>query len=261
MPASMPAETPVETVPATENYNYSNEDDESYLMEEPVLEIPQTAPETAEIPATPAVAANNVSASPQPGVIESPREFTTTETEANSDGGFFGKLLSALVWLVVGAILGVAGYYVWLTMSAKPTVETPVLAPQTDNISKTSNDKLRIEAETNPEKIIQQYETVPGKERDAFDFYILGRAYLKAKRYDEAKQQFILARNNLKAVTDEETRAVLATDITLGLTIAQDKAVQAAFEREKNIINSTQPAGQQNTNTSSGGDTAASPAG
>lgn len=260
MPSSMQSSETVQTVPATENFNNSN-DDESYLMEESEQEILQTAPETTEIPEAPAYAETAVNDAPAvapPITVETRRDLTSVESENKNGSGFFGKLLSAIVWLVVGAIIGVAGYYAWLTMNAKPA-EVPPLTPQSNNISQTSRDQLYFEAENNPEKVINQYQTALPK--DASDFYILGRAYLNNKNYEEAKRNFILARNNLKAVSDPQTRKILATDITQGLTIAQDKAVQAAFERERKIINGEQPAEHQNTNTSSGGDTAASPAG
>jgi protein phosphatase len=248
MPASMQTAPESEPVAPAENLGYQDHDEEAYLMEEAPEEFPQPVPEPAEIPNTAAFSAGAASENPvivPPQTVETKKEFTTYEPEVKSGDGFSGKLLSSLLWLIVGAILGVAGYYVWLMMTAKPA-EVPALTPQTTNIQKSANDTLRYEAETNPEKVIKQYETASPK--DASDFYILGRAYLNAKNYEEAKKQFILARNNLKAVTDAETRAILATDITQGLTIAQDKAVQAAFERERKLLTGDQPGGPANIN-------------
>ncbi len=246
MPVSMQTPTENEPLPQTEIVNYTNDDDEAYLMEEPVQEAPQIPAETVEIPNTAAFSATEIPAivEPQPEV-ETKKDYTAYEPAEKSGGGFFGKLLSSLLLLIVGAILGVAGYYFWLTMNAKPT-EVPPLIPQSNDASKTPTDILRYRAETNPEEVIKQYETAVPK--DASDFYILGRAYLKSKNYEEAKRQFILARNNLKAVKEAETKAILETDIAQGLTISQDKATQLAFERESNVLKSNEPSNTANSN-------------
>lgn len=244
MPVSMQTPPESEVVPPITDTNYTTDDDEAYLMEEPVRETPQIPSETAEIPNTAAFAVSEPAAVVEPEPVR--KDYTVYKTEEkNNGGGFFGKLLSSLILLSVGAILGVAGYYFWqMSVAEKPVA--PSLTPQTNNIPKSSTDSLRYAAEIDPEKVIKQYETTLPK--DAPDFYILGRAYLNAKNYDEAKRQFIIARNNLKAVTDVETRAILSTDITQGLTISQDKAAQAAFERERKLLSGEQPNSQANTN-------------
>src|SRR5215213_3291882 len=145
MPASMHAPPVAEAIPTTENVSYSNDDDESYLMEEPVREVPQTAPEPAETPSTMAFAASEAPAIIPPRAFETPKEYTSSETGEKNGGGFLGKLLSALLWLALGLILGALGTYFWQSMNAKPA-EVPVLTPQTNNIPKSSIDKLKYEA-------------------------------------------------------------------------------------------------------------------
>jgi serine/threonine protein phosphatase PrpC len=248
MPAAMQTATPTEPILPTENFSFERDDDESYLMEEPVAEVSPPAPEPAEIPNTAAFAASGVTSPaivpPQP--VAAPKEYPAYETvEKNGGEGFFGRLLSALLWLIVGAILGAAAYYFWQTMTAKPA-EVPALTPQTNNIPKSSSDKLRYEAEANPEKIIKQYETALPK--DASDFYILGRSFLKLKNYEEAKKNFILARNNLREVKDAESRVVLDAEITQGLVISQDPAAQAAYDRQAKLSPLVDTANQANTN-------------
>ena len=249
MPASMQAPAETEFVPPTENFSYQQDDDESYLMEEPAAEVPNTAPEPVEVPNTAAFEAAAASEAPPavlpPRMVQAPREFKSHKPAEKSENGFLGKVLSSLLWLIVGTILGAFGFYFWQSSTAKPA-EVPVLTPQTSNDPNRTEMNLRYTAETNPEKIIKQFETTTPK--DATDFYILGRAYLNAKNYDEAKMKFIAARNNLRAITDAQTRAILATDITQGLTIAQDKAVQVAFERERKSLTGDQPNGEANTN-------------
>ena len=257
MPASMQSPPVMQTVPPIEpsaiepspieTSGFEQDDDEQYLMEEPVQSPPPIAPEPEQTPAASAYAASAVSepvAPPLPRTVETRKEFSNYEREEKNGGGF-GKILSSLLWLVAGLLLGAAGFYLWLTMTAKPA-EVPALTPQSNNIPKSTNDKLRYEAETNPEKVIKQFETVPTT--DPFDLYVLGRAFLKLKRYDEAKAKFIAARNNLKEVKDVETKAILESEIMQGLVISQDKAAQAAFEREARLLLPAETNSQTNTN-------------
>ncbi len=252
MPALMQTAPASEPVPQTENFSFSNDDDdEAYLMEEPAQAVPRSVPETddihetIEMPNTMAFPATENPVAATPRVAESPNDFTTYETPEKTGGGFIGKLLSAIVWLVVGGLLGAAGFYLWQTTNPKP-VERPALTPQTDNAAKSSIDTLKYRAETDANSIIKQYETALPK--DASDFYILGRAFLKLKEYEQAKKNFIIARNNLREVKDAETRVVLDADITLGLMIAQDAAVQAAHERVAKTSPLVEASNQTNSN-------------
>jgi protein phosphatase len=247
MPVSMQTAPETEVIPPITETNYTTDDDEAYLMEEPVRETaPQIPSEPVEIPNTAAFAVSEPAAVVEQEPVRKEKDYTVYETEEKNDGGgFFGKLLSSLILLAVGAILGVGAYYVWLTMNAKPA-EVPVLTPQSNNVSNSSDKKNRYNAEVNPASLIKQYETTMPK--DASDFYNLGIANLKLKNYEEAKRQFIIARNNLKDVSDAETKAILETDIAQGLTIAQDKTAQLAFERESNILKSSEPANTANSN-------------
>jgi PPM family protein phosphatase len=240
-------EPAVEPVAETAGSVYANDDDEAYLMDESVQEFSEPTPEPAEIAYTADFSAKAVEETPlvtRPEPVETPTKYRTYEPEEKS-GGAFGKLLSALVWLVVGAILGVAGYYFWLTMNAKP-VDVPAPTPQSNNIPKTSKDNSVFNAETKPESVVKQYETALPK--DATDFYVLGRAFLKLKNYEEAKKNFIIARNNLKEMKDPQSKVNLDAEITQGLVISQDKAAQAAYEREAKLSPIVETVGQTNSN-------------
>ena len=254
MPAAMQTPPVTETVSPVETTNYQQDDDEQYLMEETVAETPPQAPEpTPEpepFPAAPAYAAVPVSETPPPSAApqkdEPKREFSTFETTEKSSQGGFGKILSSLLWLLVGVILGAVG--IWLWQGTKPTTpaEVPQVVPQSNNIVKTTMSTSRLNAETKPEQVIKQAETALPK--GAEDFYVLGRAYLKLKQYEEAKKNFILARNNLKDVTDPEQRIVLDAEITQGLVISQDPAAQAAYDRQAKMSPLAETNTQTNTN-------------
>ncbi len=238
MPASMQTPPPAEFTQPAENIEYASDDDDQYLMEEPNPEIPQTAPLVAEIPDTLSFPANRVVEAPPIVPAETVRttkkEFSVYEPEEKSGGGFFGKLLSSLLLLFVGAVLGVTVYYIWLMMSAKPTEVPKITEMQTPNIPFSTFEQTRRNVDADPNVIIKQYDRTPP--RDASEFYFLGRAHLLNKNYEVAKKSFIDARNKLSDYAETSNKTVLASDITIGLTISEDKAAQTAFEKELEFI-------------------------
>ncbi len=249
MPASM--QTPEAnnfTVPA-EIPSYSNDDDEAYLMDEPSQEASQTAPQTQEsvnIADYSVSAVSEVPAVSQQVTVTPKKELN--EVKAKSGGGFFVKLLSSLLLLFIGAILGVAGYYAWqqyfVTLPEKPN-----LVQETNNVTKNSSDKLNRVVDTNAREVIKQFENEKSLPQDAIDFYLLGRAYLLTNNYKGAVDAFIKARNGLKDITDTEIKTVLATNISQGMVIASDEKVSEKFVKELKEANTTATNNQTNNNS------------
>ncbi|MBK8150105.1 MAG: protein phosphatase 2C domain-containing protein [Acidobacteria bacterium] len=226
--------------------------DEQYLIHsetEEFVEFEQTVPiETDPTPEMLSFQAESPVSEPEPAMsveVDSPFSMYADE-EAKSGGGFFGKLLGALLWLIVGAAIGAGGYFAYLTYFA-PVPDVPALTPKTNNIAQSSVDTLRQDAVTKPAEVIKQYATAPPK--DASDFFVLGKAHLYNKNYEEAKKAFIEARNRLKDVSSAENKAALAADITQGLIIAQNKDIQAAFEKELKVMD-VAPASNSAANSS-----------
>ena len=249
IPASMQTPEANNFTSPAEIPNYSNDDDEAYLMDEPNNETPQTAPQTQEssniadysinaVSETPAVS-QQVTVTPKKDIIEA---------KPKSGGGFFVKLLSSLLLLFIGAILGVAGYYVWqqyfVTLPEKPT-----LVQETNNIPKSSSDKLNRDVDTNAKDVIKQFENETSLPQDAIDFYLLGRAYLLTKSYTKAVDAFKDARKRLKDITDPEIKAVLTTNIAQGMVIAQNDEVRKNFVKELTEPNTTVTNNQTNNNS------------
>jgi hypothetical protein len=178
--------------------------------------------------------------------IENTRPFSSIESEEKSDGGAFGKFLPALMWLVLGALVGAGVYYLWQSMTAKPAEVPAITQMESSNPSFTTFEKLKREVDANPRKFIETAEKSTPK--DAADFYLLGRAYLLERNYEGAKNAFIQARNKMSEYSEAANRDVLLSDINAYLVIAQDKAAQAAFEREKRLSGGGEPVNQTNTN-------------
>ena len=227
MPASMQTQQANNFTAPAETPAYSTNDDEAYLMDEPSQESLQTAPETQEDSNFADYSVSAVSEVPavfEQETVAPKKDVKVYESEAKSGGGFFGKLLSSLFLLLVGAILGIAGYYVWLIMNTKPAEVTPINKMESSNPPFSDFEKARRNVDANPNSIITQYEKTPP--RDAADFYLLGRAQLLNKNYESAKKSFLDARNKLFEYSESSNKTILTSDITIGLTIAQDKAAQ-----------------------------------
>lgn len=199
--------------------------DEQYLIDDEPHEA-EALPEYRERHEESAAASEPIRVNNEDSVPFSAYEEEPADSERR---GFFSRLAGALVWLIVGAAIGVGGFFAYQNYFAA-VPEVPVLKEKTDNIPRASVESLRQDAITKPAEVIKQYETAPPK--DASDFYILGKANLYAKNYEEAKRRFLEARNRLKDVANVENKAALAAEITQGLIIAQDKQIQATFEKE-----------------------------
>lgn len=266
MPDSMETETPSE-IPQTQQFTDSDED---YLIQEPEVQeetfpkeesdsgTPKTM-QSADSLSFPARESDSEMASDSSAkTAEREISYNDYSTEAKSGGGFIGKLLGSLILLIVGAILGVAGYYAWQTFVA-PIAEVPSLKPQTTNIPNNSTENLRADADRKPLEVIRRLEETPQK--DASDYYILGRAHLANKNYKEATVAFLEARNRLKDVTDTDTKEVLKTDIAQGLVVSQNKTEQEMYEKERKMTNGNESNSNSTDNNSgaSGGQSLTNP--
>ena len=162
--------------------------------------------------------------------------------EPKSGGGFLGKLLPALLALIIGGAIGAAGMYYWLTNQPKKDSPPPISQPQTTNIDNSAFEKNLKNVDLDPDQYII---SSGGKATDAEGFYLLGRAYSLTGKYDDAKKAFINARTTLKEMK-EENRATLANEIAIALSAIESPESKKVLETEKN---KTAPVKVSNTNS------------
>jgi PPM family protein phosphatase len=223
--------------------------DEQFLMEEPAAQEPEPIAETYEpAPAAenyePAPAAAYAAAAPATPAqaparqepVRAGNDFRIYHDYAEDEkkGGGLGKILSSLLLLLLGAVAGFGAYYLWQQANPPQLSEVPKLAPQSNDISFATFEKLRREVDADPSVFIANAEKNPP--RDSADLYLIGRAHLLKREYEDAKKAFIEARNQLKDFPEPVNRRNLENDITMGLTIVQDKTAQTAFEREMKFL-------------------------
>ncbi|MDQ6786256.1 MAG: protein phosphatase 2C domain-containing protein [Acidobacteriota bacterium] len=144
---------------------------------------------------------------------------------------FLKKFLNALLWLIIGGVLGAGLYYVFERNNRPPAITEM----QTPNIAFSAFEENRRNVDRNPQQYIAASTAPP---EDAEDFYLLGRAYLYAGRFADAKQMFVQARDRL-AQTNVVNEKVLANDIETGLIIADVPAAQDEFKKTINLNNSS----------------------
>lgn len=173
---------------------------------------------------------------PQPSVekIAAPeREITQAEkiryVEEKRGGKTLSNLLSALLLLVVGGILGAGAYYLWWQDNRPAeTAAVPQLVPQSSNPELTSYENLRRNVDNDPNNYINKTAAIT---QDAEGAYLLGRAYLLVGKFPEAKKSFEDAKNKLAQANIVNSK-VLATDIALGLAIIDEAAAQNKFQSQ-----------------------------
>lgn len=155
----------------------------------------------------------------------------TRPVAEKSGSGGIGKFLSSLLLLLIGGVLGAAGYYLWSQNYRVPitqnqmTQPTPVSLPI---VPFSAFEGSRRSVDRNPQGYIETSVMPPAK---AEDFYLLGRAYLLTGKYSEAKKAFEEAKNRL-AQADEANGKMLANEIAVGLAIINDPFAQRALEKD-----------------------------
>ena len=167
--------------------------------------------------------------------------FQSFEGERSKAGS---KILSSLLFLILGAVLGAGGYY--FLQQTYPSAPVPVLnETKSNNIPLTSFEEGRRIVDSDPSRYLLANAASP---ESAEDHYLLGRAQLLTGKYVEATRQFNLAKERLSGV-DSSNAKTLAAEIALGQAIAANPAAAEAFARE--ITVSTQPAQANSLSNSS----------
>jgi serine/threonine protein phosphatase PrpC len=231
-------EVPTETLemPADMGDSFASLD-----TEEIPADIPEEAPETpvydAQPPAPPSRPADDHSM------------FGGSESANSGSGGgsgMVGKVLSGLIMLLLGAILGVV-LYSFIIPKPTPEPNLPVLDTPKVDINLTSFEQLRREVDSDPAKFISaSATTLP---RDAEDYYLLGRAYLLTGDYVKARAALVEAKNRAQEIKDVNKKLVL-NEIAMAMAILNNTFTQRALadDLSKNGLGSN-----SNTNTGTNG--------
>ncbi|MEP6704117.1 MAG: PP2C family serine/threonine-protein phosphatase [Acidobacteriota bacterium] len=221
-------------------------DDQSYLMEgadaslegEARPDLQDYSSSSVIVPAQPAPAA----APSRPSFPASqPSYADVTEVSAP---GVLPRVLSGLLFLLLGSLLGVAGYYYWIKSQPEPVVEAPPVISEmkSNNIPLNAFEESRRLVDKDPAGYIN---AKAASEREVNDYFFLGRAYMQTGKYWDAKRAFNEARNRL-ATADPENAKTLATEISMALAIIESPQATESFTRDMTTANAASAA---NTNS------------
>ncbi len=152
-----------------------------------------------------------------------------------------GKILSSLLLLILGGLLGAGLYHLFLRNN-QPIEPEPQQA-QSSNNPLTTFEQARRAVDNNPELYIFNS---GAKAESAEDFYLLGRANFLSGKFPEAKNMFLQAKERLGQTTDINSK-VLANDIENALIMVNVPSAQEAFAKTLNS-NKTGANTQLNTN-------------
>lgn len=162
--------------------------------------------------------------------------------------GFVSRLLSTLVWLVLGAIIGIGGYYFWNINNPIVQQAPPPLVQRSADVQVSSLEEARRLVDADPKGYLEKNSATP---QDAADHYLLGRALLLSGNTFEAKRQFELAKGKL-ADADEKDRATIAAEISLGMTLLRldpmNREITKDLEEVRTSISNTANANTANSN-------------
>jgi hypothetical protein len=265
--ARSPFDAPVETdasvemedaLASGETIEIDELDDHSYLMEEPEETLADERREDLQdyssssviVPAQqPAVEAPPPAVYPSPR--PAPRPYTQVVEETSPSSA--SRLLSAVLFLLLGAVLGAGAYYLWLAPQAEqPAADVPVLTVQkSDNIPLTSFEETRRIVDKDPAGYINSR---AASMREADDYFWMGRAFLLTGKYWEAKRSFLEARNRL-ATVDTNDAKTMANEISMALAIIESPQATESFTRDLATANAASNTATTNTNTATNANT------
>ncbi len=172
------------------------------------------------------------------------KEDKTYFAEEKAESSILGKIITPLLTLLLGILIGAGIYHWWAQNNVEP--EVPQLVQQSPDIPFKAFEDNRRNVDGNPRQYIATNMTAPLE--DAEDFYLMGRAYLLIGKFPEAKDMFLQAKDSLSQASEVNNK-VLANDIEVGLIIVTIPFAQEEFTKVMNL-NTSNTNTQMNSNKS-----------
>jgi hypothetical protein len=209
---------------------------------EPVINLepePSIVP-VFEHPTDPQIPAEAPLSQPEPALAVQAPSFDdhVSKSEEKKEKGAFGKIVSGVFLLLVGALVGLAGYHFILLPTIQRPAEPQITEMKTGNIPLTMFEENRRNVDKDPAGYISKVATSVKPQSDSTDYYLLGRAYILVGDYPKARAALIEARNRL-AYTEPANVTVLTTDIAMALALTNEPTIQNILKKE---LDSTKPA-------------------
>jgi len=169
----------------------------------------------------------------------SPKPFDQhVEVESSGNGnGAFGKIASGVLMLLIGSLIGLGAYHLFLTPAPSPPApaNTQLSEMRSANIPLSAFEENRRDVDKDPSGYIARFAASP---QDCEDHYLLGRAYLLAGDYAKARSALIESRNRLSEA-DPVNKKILASDIAIAIAVTNDTTIQTNLRKELESTNSS----------------------
>lgn len=162
----------------------------------------------------------------------------TYRIEEGGSGGIVGRIISGLVWLLLGAIIGVVGGYLWANSNLTPG--TGIGEPVMSNEELVSFEQKRRQVDVDP----AQFAARNVNPESPADRYFLGRANYLLGNFETARRELELAREGLNEIP-EINRKVVENDIEQLLEVIAGKGTPTDVEKPAETENL--PDSQMNT--------------
>jgi serine/threonine protein phosphatase PrpC len=163
---------------------------------------------------------------PEPSAYSSLTSFE--QTDAPESNGTLRKMASALALLFIGALVGLAGYHLFLR--PEPATTLPISTMTTNNIPLSSFEENRRNVDNDPVGWVNKNS---GTAQDCEDYYLLGRAFLLMGDFLKARTALIESRDRLRGA-DPANAKVIADEIAMGLAVTNDTTIQTTLKKELN---------------------------
>ncbi|HUR97074.1 MAG TPA: PP2C family serine/threonine-protein phosphatase [Pyrinomonadaceae bacterium] len=231
----------------SETISLDDVDDDPYLMdEEDQRDDEKWRPEqdySSSSVIVPAQLPAEKSPPPAPASVTPYRESVPQPAGAKSPG-ILSTVLSSLLFLVIGGLLGVGGYYYWLKSQPEPVVEPPpvITEMKSNNTTLTAFEDGRRLVDKDPAGYINAN---AASLQTPEDYFLMGRAFMLTGKYWEAKRSFNDSRNRL-ASADPLNAKTLASEISMALAIIESPQATESFTRD---ITTANAAASANSNT------------
>ncbi len=161
------------------------------------------------------------------------KDIKSFRVDENGGGSIVGSIISGILWLLVGAVIGALGYHFWNETNNPNEIVSPIsqTAPMTNDIFE-KNKRLAVIEPT-------EYIANNVNPTSAYDNYLLALAFIATDNFESAKKELDKAERALADLPVGD-REVLKNDISLA-SIKVNNSI--------NSKNTEKTVGEENKNT------------
>lgn len=179
---------------------------------------------------------------PETVVEKDERIYAVEETKA---GGGFGKFLLFLLGLLLGGLLGAAGYYFYTENMVSKTAPPEITKTQSADVKYKTFEDARRSVDAEPQTYIKAQGNSP---KDSADFYLLGRANLLVGNVPAAKEFLTKAKESLGEYKGDD-KQMIANEIAFATSIVKNETSIKTLEAEKPTSSPIKTESKTNTNS------------